>query len=81
VVCIDEATASVDSETDQAIQKTIRACFEQSTVITIAHRISTVMDNDRLLVLSDGEVVNFDTPTLLANDKTSYFFNLYQQTS
>lgn len=76
---MDEATASVDSETDKQIQQTIKSSFRQSTVLTIAHRISTVMDSDRILVLGDGEVIEFDTPENLAMDKNSYFYQLCQQ--
>ncbi|KAK6642139.1 hypothetical protein RUM44_013862 [Polyplax serrata] len=79
IVCIDEATAFVDTESDKKIQHTIRSAFRQSTVLTIAHRISTVMDCDRILVLNDGEVVEFDSPKTLALDETSYFYQLCQQ--
>jgi len=53
---MDEATASVDFATDEAIQRAIRAEFKSSTLLTIAHRLSSVIDYDRLLVLSDGKV-------------------------
>jgi ABC-type multidrug transport system fused ATPase/permease subunit len=59
---MDEATASVDFATDEAIQKAIRSEFKSSTLLTIAHRLSSVIDYDRLLVLSDGKVAEFDTP-------------------
>jgi len=59
---MDEATASVDFATDEAIQAAIRSEFKSSTLLTIAHRLSSVIDYDRLLVLSDGKVAEFDTP-------------------
>jgi len=59
---MDEATSSVDYETDQLIQTLIRAEFAQSTVVTIAHRLNTIIDSDRVLVLSGGRRVEFDTP-------------------
>jgi energy-coupling factor transporter ATP-binding protein EcfA2 len=59
---MDEATASVDFATDEAIQTAIRSEFKSSTLLTIAHRLSSVIDYDRLLVLSDGKVAEFDTP-------------------
>jgi energy-coupling factor transporter ATP-binding protein EcfA2 len=59
---MDEATASVDFATDEAIQSAIRSEFKSSTLLTIAHRLSSVIDYDRLLVLSDGKVAEFDTP-------------------
>ena len=59
---MDEATASVDFATDEAIQSAIRSEFKSSTLLTIAHRLSSVIDYDLLLVLSDGKVAEFDTP-------------------
>ena len=62
---MDEATSSVDYETDTVIQRTIREQFADCTVVTIAHRLTTVMDMDRILVLDKGRVVEYDTPAAL----------------
>uniref|UniRef100_A0A1I7YAA3 ABC transporter domain-containing protein n=1 Tax=Steinernema glaseri TaxID=37863 RepID=A0A1I7YAA3_9BILA len=74
ILVLDEAAAAVDMETDSLIQKTIREQFSQCTVLTIAHRLNTVIDNDRLLVLERGEVREFDTPQALLEDESSYFY-------
>uniref|UniRef100_A0A8C6LRY5 ATP-binding cassette, sub-family C (CFTR/MRP), member 10 n=1 Tax=Nothobranchius furzeri TaxID=105023 RepID=A0A8C6LRY5_NOTFU len=76
VLCIDEATASVDQKTDQLLQRTIRERFQDHTVLTIAHRINTIMDCDRVLVMHAGKVVEFDTPAALSQTKNSIFHNL-----
>uniref|UniRef100_A0A1A8RGJ1 ATP-binding cassette, sub-family C (CFTR/MRP), member 10 n=1 Tax=Nothobranchius rachovii TaxID=451742 RepID=A0A1A8RGJ1_9TELE len=76
VLCIDEATASVDQKTDQLLQRTIRERFQDHTVLTIAHRINTIMDCDRVLVMHAGKVVEFDTPAALSQTKKSIFHNL-----
>ena len=67
IVVMDEATASVDADTDARIQRVMKTDFRDSTCLTVAHRINTVMDSDRILVMDDGRVAEFDAPgTLLA---------------
>ncbi|CAH1105172.1 unnamed protein product [Psylliodes chrysocephalus] len=74
ILILDEATAAVDLETDDLIQKTIRTEFKDSTVLTIAHRLNTIMDSDRVIVLDKGEVAEFDTPAnLLANERSIFY--------
>jgi ATP-binding cassette subfamily C (CFTR/MRP) protein 1 len=65
VLVMDEATASVDEETDKLLQTMIRSCFKECTVLTIAHRLNTIADSDRVLVLNDGNLVEFDSPAAL----------------
>ncbi|KAF8949214.1 Multidrug resistance-associated protein 1 [Haplosporangium gracile] len=79
VLILDEATAAVDVETDELIQKTIRKEFKDRTILTIAHRIKTVMDSDKILVLEKGQVEEFEAPGLLVQNKESLFFKLAHQ--
>ncbi|GJJ74849.1 ATP-binding cassette, subfamily C (CFTR/MRP), member 1 [Entomortierella parvispora] len=79
ILVLDEATAAVDVETDELIQKTIRKEFKDRTILTIAHRIKTVMDSDKILVLEKGCVEEFESPANLLQNKTSLFYNLAQQ--
>ena len=73
ILVLDEATAAVDLETDDLIQRTIRSEFSDCTVVTIAHRLNTILDNNRVMVLSQGEIVEFDTPDdLLSNEKSIF---------
>ena len=73
VLVADEATASVDSETDSLIQKTIRREFKQCTVVTIAHRINTILDSSKVLVMDNGVVAEYDTvPTLMSRSDSSF---------
>merc|ERR1712194_432173 len=67
ILVMDEATASIDNTTDAALQSMIRENFASATVLTIAHRLNTIMDSDRVLVLDDGNVAEFDTPAALMN--------------
>lgn len=79
ILVLDEATASVDTATDGLIQRTIRDELSSCTVITVAHRIPTVIDSDSVLVLSEGKVVEFDTPINLLEDKSSAFLKLVSE--
>ncbi|OXA42540.1 Multidrug resistance-associated protein 1 [Folsomia candida] len=78
ILVLDEATAAVDFivETDDLIQKTIRQEFADSTVITIAHRLNTIMDSTRIVVLDKGQIVEFDSPENLMAHTTSMFYSM-----
>ena len=74
ILILDEATAAVDMETDDLIQKTIRSEFSDCTILTIAHRLNTIMDYTRIMVLSKGRIQEFDTPqNLLANTDSAFY--------
>ncbi|CAL8141283.1 unnamed protein product [Orchesella dallaii] len=74
ILILDEATASIDMKTDELIQETIRSTFKECTILNVAHRLHTVLDSSRILVLDRGEIIEFDTPTaLLANPKSHFY--------
>ncbi|XP_075494526.1 ABC transporter C family member 10-like [Primulina tabacum] len=79
ILVLDEATASIDNATDMILQKTIRTEFADCTVITVAHRIPTVMDCTMVLAISDGEVVEFDEPMTLMKREDSLFGQLVEE--
>ncbi|KIK60287.1 hypothetical protein GYMLUDRAFT_73760 [Collybiopsis luxurians FD-317 M1] len=77
VLVLDEATSAVDLDTDKAIQEIIRGpAFKDVTILTIAHRLNTIIDSDRVLVMSAGEVAEFDRPEMLLEKKDSIFYSL-----
>ncbi|KAJ2590537.1 Canalicular multispecific organic anion transporter 1 [Coemansia sp. RSA 1722] len=78
IVILDEATANVDSKTDEIMQRIFRSKFNDCTVLTIAHRLGTIMDSDRILVINEGQAVEFDAPKVLLANKASYFSGLVE---
>ena len=76
---MDEATANIDIKTEEIIQKAINEIMINSTIITIAHRIKTIINYDKILVLKDGEKIEYDSPMNLINDKDSLFYQLYNK--
>uniref|UniRef100_A0A1I8JQT4 ABC transporter domain-containing protein n=1 Tax=Macrostomum lignano TaxID=282301 RepID=A0A1I8JQT4_9PLAT len=76
ILVLDEATAAVDLETDSLIQQTIRREFKDSTVITIAHRLNTILDSDRVLVLDRGVIKEFENPRTLLQRPNSSFYSM-----
>jgi len=78
---MDEATANVDPQTDALIQATIRSKFRDCTVLTIAHRLNTIMDSDRVLVMDAGHLVEFGSPyELLTSCESKIFHGMVMET-
>ncbi|EAA08388.5 AGAP003221-PA [Anopheles gambiae str. PEST] len=80
ILVLDEATANVDPQTDALIQKTIREKFKHCTVLTVAHRLHTVMDSDRILVMDAGEAREFDTPHILLQQEGGILKDMVEAT-
>ncbi|XP_051163981.1 ATP-binding cassette sub-family C member 4-like [Leptopilina boulardi] len=81
ILLLDEATANIDSYTDSLIQKTIRTKFTNCTVLTVAHRLNTVIDSDRIVVMEKGHMVEFGCPhELLTDHPNGYFAKMVQKT-
>ncbi|KAJ3300225.1 Multidrug resistance-associated protein 1 [Borealophlyctis nickersoniae] len=80
VLVLDEATAAIDSRTDGILQETIKTTFSDLTVLTIAHRLNTIIESDRVLVLDAGQVIEFDEPKTLLDTPGSSFRSLLEQT-
>ena len=77
ILALDEATSSVDQKTDKLIQDLIRTSFKNQTVLTIAHRLETIIDYDKLIVLKQGKVVEYDSPQNLLKNKKGLFYEMY----
>ena len=73
---MDEATSSTDNATDDMIQNTIKTVFADCTVMTIAHRLHTIMNSDRIMILDKGTVAEFDTPQNLLRVSATYLFSV-----
>ena len=76
VLIMDEATASVDNATDKLIQETIAKEFDDWTILTIAHRLNTIIDYDKILVLDQGRIEQFDSPKNLLDLKSGQFYEM-----
>ncbi len=76
ILILDEATASIDQNSDNQIQKVIREKFFDCTVVTIAHRLETIIDSSRVLVLDNGKLKEFDTPKELLSNENSLFYSM-----
>ncbi|KAL4124328.1 hypothetical protein PRIC2_010165 [Phytophthora ramorum] len=79
IVVMDEATASIDHATEKKLQRMINEDFRDATVLTIAHRLGTVLDSDRIMVLNAGRVVEFDSPRELVKDGSGVFYELAKE--
>jgi ABC-type multidrug transport system fused ATPase/permease subunit len=80
IICLDEATSNVDNKTDAVIQQTVREAFANATVITIAHRLHTIIDSDLVLVMDHGAAAEYAHPHTLLSDPTSLFSSLVDET-
>ncbi|XP_038065584.1 multidrug resistance-associated protein 4-like [Patiria miniata] len=80
ILIVDEATANVDIRTDRLIQATIRRRFKHCTVLTIAHRLNTIMDSDKVMVLDAGQLIEFDEPYVLLQKEDGIFSKMVQET-
>lgn len=79
ILVLDEATAAVDPKTDLSIQETIRNEFKDWTILTIAHRINTILDYDKILVLDKGQISEYDSPEKLLENPNGIFYSLCDQ--
>lgn len=76
---MDEATANMDAETDKMLHRVIEEVFSDCTVLTIAHRLHSIFDCDKVLVLDNGRVIEFDDPKFLKNEKGTLFHKMCEE--
>ena len=81
IVVMDEATANIDMKTEEKIQKALQYVLNNSTVITVAHRIKTIIDYDKILVLDNGNIIEYDSPQNLLKNEKSLFYELYSKST
>ena len=81
IICFDEITSSIDRETDQLLEKTIRTNFKHSTILTVAHKIDTILHCDRVLVMDGGRLVEDGNPQQLKMNRNSKFYELWSAMS
>ena len=81
IIVMDEATANIDMKTEEKIQKALSYVLDNSTVITVAHRIKTIINYDKILVLNNGKIEEFDTPSNLLKNEQSLFYQLYSKST
>eukprot|EP00986_Skeletonema_menzelii_P009118 scaffold4065_cov211-Skeletonema_menzelii.AAC.1 len=80
IILLDEPSANVDSKTDQLLQKTLRERFSKATIISVAHRLDTIIDYDKVLVLGDGKMIEFGSPSDLLSKEGGHFLALVNST-
>ena len=80
ILLLDEATAALDSDTNAAVQQVLQEHFSDRTIFTIAHRLDTIIDSDRILVMNAGVVAEYDAPESLLADSESIFYELCMNT-
>ena len=81
ILIMDEATANIDVKTEEKIQKILNSIFKDCTILTVAHRIKTIINYDKILVLEKGKILEFDSPQNLLKNRDSYFYRLYKKSS
>ncbi len=79
ILLLDEATSSIDLKTEEKVQKTLKMLFEDCTVITIAHRLKTIIDYDKIMVLEQGVIAEFDPPKVLLKRPDSIFKKMWEE--
>ena len=79
LIILDEATSNVDLKIESKVQDLIKNVFEKSTMFIIAHRINTILECDKIMVLINGEIAEFDTPEKLRNTKNGYFKEIVEK--